>query len=127
MGLKMLSKAMVLTGVVSGSLFFVKIANAQETQVISYKDAAKYNDQVVTVEGEVSRVRDTAEYKFLDFFSEGKTIFTVVIPKDAFDKFNFDLRKTYLHKKIRVQGKITKYEDKPEIVVVDPGQIAILK
>lgn len=50
-------------------------------------------------------------------------IVSVFIAKSDYKNFSDDVLKLYLHKKISIEGKVSLYKDKAQIVVTDPKQI----
>ena len=64
---------------------------------------------------------------FLNFHSDWKKHFTVVIFASDFSKFPSPPEEYYRGKKIQVTGRIKSYHGKPEIIVEDPSQIEVLR
>lgn len=50
-------------------------------------------------------------------------LISVFIDKKDYEKFGGDVLKLFLHKKISVQGKLSLYKEKPQVVVTDPKQL----
>lgn len=97
-------------------------------EVINHSEAHKYIDQVRTVKGKVLNTYDSGKTVYLNFGSDYKTDFTVVIFKDSlkfFQEKGISPLTFYKKKTIQVTGKIKKYNG-PEIVVNTPGEIEIL-
>ncbi len=96
-------------------------------EAISWEEAAQYYGQTVTVEGTIVLTKNTGKVIFLDFSRHWQTDLKVVIfPEDA-AKFPSPPEEMFLHKRIRVTGKIKEYKGAPEIIVRDPGQIEIVE
>lgn len=95
--------------------------------VISWKDAAKYYGQNKIVEGKVVATYNSGKACFLNFHSNWKKYFTVVIFRSDFYKFPESPEDCYKGKKVRVSGKIKEYQGKPEIILKSPSQIKIIE
>jgi hypothetical protein len=92
-------------------------------QVIPWEEAPNYLNRVMTVEGEIVRSKKRSDVAFLNFSLQYWKDFTGVIFSRDFSKFPSNLSATYDHKKVRIQGKITEYEGRPQIVISKPEQI----
>jgi len=96
-------------------------------EVIPWEDAAQYYGQTVTVEGTIVQTKNTGKVIFLNFSPHWRTDLKVVIfPEDAAE-FPAPPEEMFLHRRIRVTGKIKEYKGAPEIIVRDPGQIEIVE
>jgi len=97
-----------------------------ENKIISWRDAANYYGQHVTVEGEIVATHKTKKVCFLNFHHNYKKYFTVVIFASEFYRFPDNIEGYYAGKRIRVTGLVKEYTGKPEIIVNDPSQIEVL-
>jgi len=95
-------------------------------------EAAKKVDENVTVEMEVRSAGKGNGVVFLNSeadFKDAKN-FTIFLDKDALAKFKKakieDPADYYEGKTIQVKGKVTLYQDKPQIAVRRPDQIEIV-
>jgi micrococcal nuclease len=104
-------------------------AMSEDTVTISYLEAGRYIDQVVTVEGTIVRTNknDDAGIVFLNFHDPYKGYFTVVIWSDNWDRFSQDPESLYGGKHVLVTGKVIEYKGSPEIIVEAPSQIVIIE
>jgi micrococcal nuclease len=94
--------------------------------VIPSKDAKGYLNQVVTVEGKVTSIRQSVKVSILNF---GQSKFKAVIFKEAFPIFmasGISIPQTYKGKTVRVTGRIKEYKDIPEIIVRHPSAIEVV-
>ncbi|MCD4806902.1 MAG: thermonuclease family protein [Methanococcoides sp.] len=100
-----------------------------DTVTISYLEAGRYIDQVVTVEGTIVRTtkKDDSGIVFLNFHDPYEGYFTVVIWSDDWDRFSQDPDIMYGGKHVLVTGKVIEYKGSPEIIVEDPSQIVIIQ
>jgi endonuclease/exonuclease/phosphatase family metal-dependent hydrolase len=71
-------------------------------------------------------VGKTNRIAFLNFEDKRPPAFTAVIFSDNWPKFSGDLRELYNGKIVEIRGLITKYQDRPQVVVTRPEQIKIL-
>ena len=94
--------------------------------IIDACDGVKHLGENVTVQGLVADTYQSGtDTLFLDF---GKhypdDCFAAVIFKTSLDKFQ-DPQNSYANKTVRVSGKVTVYQGKPEIILEGPFQIEI--
>ncbi len=95
--------------------------------VINWSETHNYINEIVFVEGTVIRSHNTGKICFLNFHNDFRRTFSLVIFGSDFSKFPSQPEKYYLNKKVRVRGRITVYNDVPQIVLSEPGQVEILK
>ncbi len=110
----------------------VRVEPSNGGQSINPKDAVRYDGKVVTVCGVVSSARYLAESTgranshnptFLNFGGKFPNHdFTAVIFEDNREKFG-EPEKSCLNKNVCVTGKIRIFQEKPEIVLTEPGQL----
>jgi micrococcal nuclease len=97
-----------------------------EPVIIPAKDAKNYLNQMVTVEGKVSSVRQSAKVSILNF---GQSGFKAVVFKGEFPFFlsqGISIPKAYKGKTLRITGKIKEYKGGPEIIVQHPSAIEVI-
>jgi micrococcal nuclease len=94
--------------------------------VITWKDADKYYNQYVIVEGTIVDTFNSGTVCFLNFDTNYQ-YFTAVIFASDFLEFPFIPEIFYLGKKVYIIGIIKEYKGSPEIIVKTPQQIRILK
>ncbi len=104
-----------------------KSEKSPPVQVISWRDAASHYGKYIAVEGTVVATYNSGKVCFLNFDSDYKRHFTVVIFASAFSLFPLNPERFYQGKKVRISGYIKEYRGKPEIILEDPNQIEILK
>ncbi|MBU7047137.1 MAG: hypothetical protein HXS54_11960, partial [Theionarchaea archaeon] len=92
--------------------------------VIDWRDAHKYYDQYVIVEGTIVNTHNSGVVCFLNFDTNYQ--FTAVIFASDFVGFPFIPEVFYLGKKVYIIGIIKEYNGSPEIIVKTPDQIKIL-
>lgn len=80
----------------------------------------------VIVSGKVANTFQSKKATYLNFGKDYKTDFTIVIFKNNYESFDFDLEKHYLFKEVEISGKLKKYNG-PEIILNDPASIRIIK
>lgn len=110
-------------------------AEEEKPKVVPLAEAAKHVDQTVTVELTVqsSRLLAGRNICFLNSerdFRDAKN-FTVVILREGLEKFKAaniaDPAAHYQGKKIRVTGKVSLRDEKPQIRLEEPKQIEPVK
>jgi micrococcal nuclease len=99
---------------------------AQNTNIISWQDAAQFYGQSKTVEGKIVVSNNTGKVCFLNFDKNWKKYFTAVIFASDFDKFPDHPEQYYLNRTVQVSGLIKEYQGKPEIILKSPAQITIV-
>jgi DNA/RNA endonuclease YhcR with UshA esterase domain len=106
---------------------------ASEDKPLTPAEAAKKVGERVTVEMEVKSVGKGSGVVFLNSdpdFKDDKN-FTLFLNKAGVEKFKeANVEDTAAHfqgKTVRATGKVTLYRERPQIVIEDPTQIAIVK
>lgn len=92
--------------------------------VIAPKEAIRYKDRIVTVEGKITSVRQSPKVTILSF---GQSKFKAVVFKEDFSSFMAQgiSLKAYKGKTVKVTGKVKEYKDGFEIIVRHPSAIEI--
>jgi len=93
--------------------------------VIDWKDAGKYLDKEVVVQGKIVLTKNTGKICFLNFDSARS--FTAVIREPVYKKFPQPPEKLYDQKIVRIRGVIGEYAEKPQIEIFSPDQVTILE
>jgi hypothetical protein len=110
------------------------LASAAEPKEVPLAEAARHVGEEVIVEFEVqsSRLLDTGKFCFLNSerdFRE-KANFTIAISAAGLEKFAAakidDPAEHFAKKTIRVRGKVSLHQERPQIVVDDPRQISVV-
>lgn len=121
----------------SGVLYFLlplyALANAQDTglpsdaglPIVSWKDAPKFMDEEVIVQGRIVIAKSARNITFLNF--DRARTFTAVVHERNYKNFPEPVHETYAHKIVRIRGVISAYQGKPQIEVAKPDQIRILE
>ncbi len=102
-------------------------SDASELPVISWQDAAQYVGENVVVEGRIVRTYNSGKAAFLNFTEDWRGTLSVVIFARDFPAFPGPPDDIYLHKQVRVRGRIKRYRGAPEIIVRSPAQIQVLE
>jgi micrococcal nuclease len=92
--------------------------------VIDWKDAHKYYNQYVIIEGTIVNIYNSGTVCFLNF--DTNKYFTAVIFASDFLRFPMPPDVFYLGKKVYIIDIIKEYNGFPEIIVKTPQQIRIL-
>ncbi len=99
-------------------------ASAPPKGVVSWRDAAEYVGQEVTVEGRIIRTKDIGSITFLNFGKE-KDDFVVVVRAKDYGNFPDAPADLYRGKKVWITGEISLHKGVPQIVVHSPEQIEV--
>lgn len=94
--------------------------------LIKWNDAAKYYEREVIVYGQIVLTRSIGSFAFLNFHTDYRNNFTVLIRGQDFKAFPKPPETMYKDKYIAARGKVVQYRDKPEIIVTSPSEIVIL-
>jgi DNA/RNA endonuclease YhcR with UshA esterase domain len=100
--------------------------NTKGRKTINWKDANKHIGEYVETEGEIVSSYNNGRVCFLNFHKDYKGYLTLVIFASDFKKFPEKPEKYYLGKRIKVEGRIKEYQDRPEIILKTTDQILIL-
>jgi len=98
-----------------------------DTEVISWRRAAKYVGEYVTVEGRIVGTHNSGKACFLNFHPDWRQSFTAVIFASRFDQFPPKPEDFYRGKNVRVTGAIREYDGRPEMILDSPDQIKVLR
>jgi endonuclease/exonuclease/phosphatase family metal-dependent hydrolase len=93
--------------------------------VIDWKDAGKYMDKEVIVQGKIVLTKNTGKMCFLNF--DTARSFTAIVREPAFKKFPQPPERLYDQKIVRIRGAISEYGGKPQIEIATPEQVTILE
>jgi phosphatidylserine/phosphatidylglycerophosphate/cardiolipin synthase-like enzyme len=94
--------------------------------IVNWKDAAKFYNRDVTLEGAIVKIYNSGRVMFLQFSDSPETDAKVVIFPSDWGKWPQRPDLIYMGKTIRVTGKVVKYQGAPEIVINDPKVITII-
>ena len=94
--------------------------------IINWKDAARYYNRELTVEGKITTIYNSGRVMWLQFSEDWQTDMKVVIFPADWGKWPQRPDLIYKDKVIRVTGKIVEYQGAPEIVINDPKFISLV-
>lgn len=127
----------VLSAALVSSLLWMAVpAAAEDLKVISAEEAAAHDGKDCIVEFKVNGGRLLADRGicFLNSLADhrDKKCFTAVIRSTGLKAFQEESKidNPYDHfkeKKIRVKGRVSMFQDRPQIIVEDVGQIEVVK
>jgi hypothetical protein len=109
----------------SGDNFRKKMVESDKVvAVISPLEAGEYHGKLVTVKGFVADIYQSDKVAYLNFVEKyPNNPFTGVIFASKFADFpNID---KYKNKNVEITGRVSKFKDKPQIILNDPKQIII--
>jgi micrococcal nuclease len=96
---------------------------SDDLPVISWQEAADYTGEEVVVEGQVDNTYDSGEVIFLNFAQNYQETFTAVIFAKDQNKFAINPSSYFLHREVKIRGRIEEYQGVPELVISQPDQI----
>ncbi len=94
--------------------------------IVNWKDAAKFYNRQVTLEGKVVQIYNSGRVMFLQFSDSPETDAKVVIFPQDWGKWPQRPDLIFMGKTIRVTGQVVKYQSAPEIVINDPKFITLV-
>lgn len=94
--------------------------------VVNWKDAARFYNREVTIEGKITTIYNSGRVLWLQFSEDWQTDMKVVIFPADWGKWPQRPDLIYKDKVIRVTGKVVDYQGAPEIVINDPKFITIV-
>jgi len=96
-------------------------------QVVGWQNAADFNGQTVTVEGQVVATYNSGKVVFLNFDEDYRQTFKIVIFPNAWPLFPQPPEDMYRGRLVRVTGQVQIYQGAPEIIIETPEAIQILE
>jgi len=102
-------------------------AAAGNRPVISWEDAADHYGEEVVAEGKIVATHNSGKVVHLNFHTNYRRYLTAVIFQRDWAKFPGKPEEIYANQTVRVRGVVKKYQDAPEIIVNDPGQIEVIE
>lgn len=93
--------------------------------IVDWKNAAKYYNREVTVEGRVVKIYNSGRVMWLQFSDSPETDMKAVIFPQDWGKFPQRPDRLFFDKTIRVTGRVARYQGAPEIIVNNPNQIVL--
>src|SRR3972149_8622524 len=100
---------------------------SETLRILSWREADQYYGQYATVEGIVVATHHSGKACYLNFHPDYKRYFTALVFASAFSRFPTKPENYYHGKKVRVSGLIKEYQGRPEIILIDPSQIEVVK
>lgn len=94
---------------------------------VSWEDAHKYLDQIITVEGTIVDTNNIGNICFLNYHAQWQDKFYIAMFKEAFELLPDPPETHYLNKTLLVTGKVTMHRDRPQIEVNDVSQIEVVE
>jgi len=115
-----------LVTVVGGALVLAGLAGGAAPPVISWQDAASHVGDLVTVEGEVAAARSTGDTCILEFAPDDPRGFRAVLLLPLLSSLPPHPEALYRGKRVRVSGRIARFQGQPEMVLRSPDQIEVM-
>lgn len=99
---------------------------ARADTVVPWQSAGSYEDEVVTVEGDVASARLEADTCVLEFSAEDPKAFRVVLVIPLMSDLPRQPQRLYEGKRVRATGKVRSWQGRPEMVLRSPDAIAVV-
>ncbi len=94
---------------------------------VPWDEAQQHVGEEIVVEGTVVGTHRTASMLYLNFHRNWKRYLTVVIRAEDLSRFPGDPEAAFRGKKIRARGEVRLYKDRPEMLIRDPADIAVVR
>ena len=92
-----------------------------------WTEAHKYLDMTITVEGKILDTNNIGNICFLNYDPDWRDKFYIAMFKDAFELLPDPPETHYLDKTLRITGKVTLHNGRPQIKVHDLSQIEVVE
>ncbi|MGM0471575.1 MAG: thermonuclease family protein [Bacillota bacterium] len=96
---------------------------SKQLPIISWSEAQEYLDQPVVVKGKIDNTHNSGDAIFLNFSSNYQDTLTAVIFSRYQANFPAQPADYYLNKQVKIRGKITEYQNAPQIILKSQKQI----
>lgn len=96
-------------------------------KVITYDEAGKYLNRLVTVTGKVVGTYRSDKVLLLNFHQDYRNYFKVAVFATDLKRFPPEPEDYYKMRTVRVTGVVKEYKGAPEIIVKDPEQIQVVE
>jgi phosphatidylserine/phosphatidylglycerophosphate/cardiolipin synthase-like enzyme len=106
--------------------FLVSDTAIPASGIVNWKDAARYYNREVTIEGKIVKIYNSGRVMWLQFSEDYQTDMKVVIFPSDWGKFPQRPDLLFMGKTIRVTGKVVEYQGAPEIIVNKPEMIVVV-
>jgi hypothetical protein len=94
--------------------------------VVPWNEANQYMGKLITVEGTVVATRNTGSVCFLNFDKNWRDKFYVIVEPSVMNAWPKPPQEHFLNQKIRVTGKVSIYQDRPQMRITQADQITIV-
>ena len=115
-----------LVAVATAAVALTGVARGVPPPIVSWQDASRYVGEVVTVEGDVAEARTTADTCALEFALDDPRAFRAVLLLPLLTSLPQHPDQLYRGKRVRVSGRIARFQGRPEMVLRAPGQIEVV-
>ncbi len=94
---------------------------------MSWQEAPRHMGEEVVVVGRIIRTNNIGRHTFLNFHDDYRTTLTLVVHEESYGNFPQPAEAMYQDRTVRVRGKVTEYDGKPQIVLTGPQQVDIVE
>jgi hypothetical protein len=94
--------------------------------LVPWREAGAHVGNIVTVEGEVVAARTTADACVLEFAAEDPHAFRAVLLLPLLSSLPPHPERLYLGRRVRVSGRMQRFQGRPEMVLRGPAQIEVI-
>ncbi|OGP26553.1 MAG: hypothetical protein A2X91_01995 [Deltaproteobacteria bacterium GWB2_65_81] len=104
----------------------IEAASAGAGAVVPWEEAHRHEGEEIVVEGTIVRTHRTKTVLYLNFHANWKRYLTLVLFVKDLPRFPGNPGTDYKGKKVRVRGEVKIYKGRPEMVIREPSNIAIV-
>lgn len=94
--------------------------------IVPWNEANQYMGKLITIEGTVVATRNTGSVCFLNFDKNWRDKFYIIVEPSVMNAWPKPPQDHFLNQKIRVTGKVTIYQDRPQMRINQADQITIV-
>jgi hypothetical protein len=113
-------------GWVAAFIVLAATADAAEPPVMAMDALGDHVGEIVTVEGDVVSARTEADTCVLEFTADDPTGFRAVLLVPVLSSLPRHPERLYAGKRVRVSGRVQRFQSRPEMVLRNPDQIAVV-
>ena len=102
------------------------VARGVPPPTVSWQDASHYVGEIVTVEGDVAEARTTGNTCVLEFAPDDPRAFRAILLLPLLTSLPQHPEQLYRGRRVKVSGRIARFQGRPEMVLRAPGQIEVV-
>ncbi|HZP39933.1 MAG TPA: hypothetical protein VFD84_00315 [Candidatus Binatia bacterium] len=102
------------------------VARGVAPPVVGWRDAGAHVGDIVTVEGDVVGAHTSGSTCVLEFATDDPSAFRAILVVPIVSSLPPEPERLYVGKRVRVSGRVQRFEGRPEMVLRGPSQIEVV-